>query len=253
MTTVPELVTAIASQYPQGDARLIERAYVFAAYWHRGQTRRSGDPYISHPIEVGVTLARSGLDAPMVCAGLLHDVLEDTNCPVDLLCTEFGDEITALVQGLLALEQSGSMDTAERRVLILKLADRLHNMQTIRFVPRAKQQRKSQETLEILVPLADRLGLSTIKAQLEGLALATLYPERFTVHSGSSRSPRVSRRVLAVSTMLLPTAARARWLEEWTGELHALPGRRARTRFTLQVLGGMARLAVVLRRTDTGP
>ncbi|MGB3438432.1 MAG: HD domain-containing protein [Actinophytocola sp.] len=250
---MPELVAEIAGQYPDADARLIEHAYMFAAYWHRGQARRSGDPYISHPVEVSVTLARSGCDVPLVCAGLLHDVIEDTDCPIDLLRAEFGEEITALVQGLLTLHKSGSLDTAERRVLILKLADRLHNMQTIRFVSPAKQQHKSRETLEILVPLADRLGLDTIRTQLESLALATLYPERFTVHSGLARSLRISRRVLAISTVLLPTAARARWLEEWTAELHALPDRRTRARFTLQLLGGMTRLAVVVRRTNTGP
>ncbi len=253
MTTVPELLTQIAGQYPEADARLIERAYAFAAYWHRGQTRLSGDPYISHPLAVAVTLARLGMDAPMVCAGLLHDVIEDTGCPVDQLRAEFGDEITALVDGLLTLERGASVDATERRVLILKLADRLHNMQTIRVHTPAQQERKSRETLEILVPLADRLGLDTIKNQLESLSLATLYPERFTVHSGQSRHLRISRRILTASTVLLPSAVRARWLEEWIGELHALPGRRARTRFTLQVLGGLARLAVVLHRTTTEP
>ncbi|HEX6353362.1 HD domain-containing protein [Actinophytocola sp.] len=242
------LVSEIAGLYPPDDARQIERAYTFAAYWHRGQVRRSGDPYITHPVLVAATLARIGLDSRMVCAGLLHDVIEDTTCPPDRLRAEFGDEITALVQGLLTLEQ-GSLDTAERRLLILKLADRLHNMQTIRWVPRAKQERKSRETLEILVPLAERLGLHTIKAQLEDLSLATLYPDRFTVHNGRSSRLRVSRRVLAVSVVLLPLTARARWLEEWTAELHALPDRRARTRFTLQVLAGTVRLAIVLRQT----
>jgi (p)ppGpp synthase/HD superfamily hydrolase len=251
--TLPALVTEIASQYPHTEARLIERAYVFAAYWHRGQSRRSGDPYISHPVEVGATLARSGFDAPLVCAGLLHDVVEDTDCPVDLLRAEFGEEITALVEGLLALEQSGSWESAQCGVQILKLADRLHNMQTIRFVSRAKQERKSRETLEVLVPLAGRLGLDTIGTELESLALATLYPERFIVHSGPKGRPRVSRRVLTISTILLPAATRARWLEEWTAELHTLPDRRSRARFTLQLLGGMARLALVLRRTGARP
>lgn len=253
MRTVPELLTEITGQYPQADARLIERAYAFAGYWHRGQNRRSGDPYITHPLAVAAILARLGLDAPMVCAGLLHDVIEDTRCSVEALRAEFGKEITALVQGLLTLERGGSLDTTERRVLILKLADRLHNMQTIRFVRPAKQERKSRETLEILVPLAGRLGLDTIKAQLESLSLATLYPDRFTVHNGQSSGLRVSRRVLAFSALLLPGSARARWLEEWIGELHALPGRRARARFTVQVLGGMARLAVVLRRKAIAP
>jgi (p)ppGpp synthase/HD superfamily hydrolase len=253
MTTLPRQVTEIAGQYPHADAQLIERSYVFAAYWHRGQVRRSGDPYISHPIEVGATLARAGFDAPLVCAGLLHDVIEDTDCPVSLLRAEFGDEVTALVQGLLTLERSGSLESTDRRVLVLKLADRLHNMRTIRFVPRAKQERKSRETLEVLVPLAERLGLDTIRTQLEGLALATLYPERFTGHNGQAPGPRFAHRVLAISTALLPAAARARWLEEWTAELHALPDRRTRARFTLQLLGGMARLAIVLRRPGAGP
>jgi (p)ppGpp synthase/HD superfamily hydrolase len=246
MTTVAERVSEIAGQYPDADARLIERAYTFAAYWHRGQTRRSGDPYISHPVVVAATLARLGLDAEMVCAGLLHDVIEDTGCPVDQLRAEFGDEITALVQGLLALERGGSLDAVESRVLILKLADRLHNMRTIRYMSPDRQRRKSRETLEILVPLAERLGLDTIKSELECLSLATLYPERFTVHSG--RPPRL----LTIAAVLLPAAARARWVEEWIGELHALPDRRARARFTRQVVAGMPRLAVELRRPDPG-
>jgi (p)ppGpp synthase/HD superfamily hydrolase len=235
-------VTEIAGQYPSGDAQLIERAYVFAAYWHRGQRRRSGDPYVSHPVAVATTLARLGFDAPLVCAGLLHDVLDDTACPVDHLRAEFGEEITSLVRGLFALDRGGSLETAAPRVLTLKLADRLHNMQTIRFVARAKQEFKSRQTLEVLVPLADQLGLGTLRTQLETASLATLYPERFT-----STPPRRSR-MLAFSTVLLPAAVRARWLEEWTAELHALPDRRTRTRFTLQILGGMARLAIVLRR-----
>lgn len=253
MTNTSKLLTKIASQYPKADARLIEHAYAFAGYWHRGQSRRSGDPYISHPLAVAATLARLDMDVPMVCAGLLHDVLEDTGCPVEALRAEFGDEITTLVEGLLTLERGGSVNTADRRVLILKLADRLHNMQTIRFVSPAKQERKSRETLEILVPLADRLGLDTVREQLESLSLATLYPDRFTVHSSQPGSPEVFRRMLAVSAVLLPTAVRTRWLEEWTGELHALPDRRARARFTLQVLGGMTRLAVVLRRPSSRP
>jgi (p)ppGpp synthase/HD superfamily hydrolase len=249
MTTVPQQVAEIAGRYPETEARLVERAYVFAAFWHRGQTRRSGDPYISHPIEVGATLARLGLDAQLVCAGLLHDVVEDTGCPPHQLRTEFGDEISALVQGLLALERDGgSWESAERRVLILKLADRLHNMRTIRFVPQGRQERISRETLEVLVPLAGRLGLDTVKTQLEALSLATLYPDRFTVHNGPVNGLRVSRRVLAISAVLLPADARARWLEEWTAELHALPGCRARARFTVQIVTGMARLAVVLRQ-----
>ncbi|MET8850800.1 HD domain-containing protein [Amycolatopsis sp. NPDC004625] len=249
MSTGPRPVAEIAGQYPHAEAELVERAYVFAAFWHRGQYRHSGDPYITHPLEVAATLARLGLDARMVCAGLLHDVVEDTRCPLDLLRAEFGEEIAALVQGLLVLERDGGPpESAERRVLILKLADRLHNMRTIRFVPRAKQERKSRETLEVLVPLAGRLGLDTVKEQLEALSLATLYPDRFTGHPGPAGGLGCSRRVLAISTALLPADARARWLEEWTAELHALPGRRGRARFTVQILAGVARLAVALRR-----
>jgi (p)ppGpp synthase/HD superfamily hydrolase len=243
VTTVPRELTEAGRKYSKADAQLIERAYVCAAYWHRDQTRKSGDPYISHPVAVATMLAGLGMDAPTVCAALLHDVVDEDRppaCPLDVLRDEFGGEIAGLVEAFTRLDDLASAISTHRRALIIKLVDRLHNMQTLRHLPKAKQRRKSRETLEVFAPVASDLGLSSVESQLERLALATLYPKRFTL--------RVSRRVLEAGAVLLPAAARARWLQEWLAELHVLPKRRDRLRFTLQVLGGMSRLAYVLRR-----
>jgi GTP pyrophosphokinase len=222
----------IASHHSPAEARLIERAYETAAYWHRGRTRKSGDPYLSHPVAVATTVSSLGADVQTICAALLHDVTERTGCDVNDLREQFGEEITRLVLEVLRLDHI-STTPADRRALTVKLADRLHNMQTLRYVDAAKQVRKSVETLYILVPLADSLGLAGLKDELEWLALARLRPNR----------------ALVVGSALLPRTVRARWLEEWTGELHALPTRRARARFALEVLGGLPRLAIALRGT----
>ena len=236
----------IASQYPEAEGRLIERAYVFAQYWHRDRLRRSGDPYITHSLSVAAVLAGLGMDAATVCAGLLHEVTP--TCPIDRIRAEFGAEIAGLVATLVELDHGGSVAAAERRAQIVRLADRLHNMQTIRWLDRDNQEQKSRNTLAILVPLAGELGLDAIRRQLEDISLATLYRGSFTGHSGHLADLRVSRRVLAAFATLLPARDRARWLEEWLGELHALPGRRARARFTMQLVAGMSRFAIVLHR-----
>ena len=220
----------IASHHSPAEVRLIEQAYRFAACAHRGQRRKSGDPYLSHPVAVATTVSRLGADVPTICAALLHDVVEDTGCGADELRGQFGEEITRLV---LDVQQPYSPDATrgDRRVLTIKLADRLHNMQTLRYVDSAKQLRKSWETLHVLVPLASSLGLVDLKDELEQLALARLRPNR----------------ALAAVSALLPRGVRARWLEEWTGELHVLPTRRARTRFTLGILLGLPRMAIAVR------
>ena len=159
----------------------------------QGQRRRSGDPYITHPLAVTTILAELGMDITTLVAALLHDTVEDTATPWTRSATEFGDDVAHLVDGVTKLDKVKYGESAEAetirkmvvamardpRVLVIKLADRLHNMRTLRFLPPEKQERKARETLEIYAPLAHRLGMNTIKWELEDLAFATLYPKRY--------------------------------------------------------------------------
>lgn len=221
----------VSARHCAADVRLIEKAYAFAAYWHRDQKRQSGDPYVTHPVAVAETVTALGYDAHTVRAALLHDVLEDTDCTEEQLRREFGAEPVDLVLEVTKLDSAPTAEVDDR-ALTIKLADRLHNMQTLRFIASDKQKRKSWETLEIFAPRAAELGLTDMKTELVRLAVARL---------GMNRA-------LAVAAALLPGETRTRWLEEWTGELNALPTRRARIRFSLQVLAGIPRLTLVLRR-----
>ena len=200
------LIKTVRATHPKADVRLIERAYESAAYWHRDQKRRSGDPYITHPLAVATILAELGMNTETICAALLHDTVEDTPYTLTELRGEFGEDIAALVDGVTKLDkvkygESAEAETVRKmvvamsrdiRVLVIKLADRLHNMRTLRYLPREKQERKSREVLEIFAPLAHRLGMTKVKWELEDLAFATLYPKRFDeiVRLVSARAPR---------------------------------------------------------------
>ncbi|HLX51854.1 MAG TPA: bifunctional (p)ppGpp synthetase/guanosine-3',5'-bis(diphosphate) 3'-pyrophosphohydrolase [Streptosporangiaceae bacterium] len=200
------LIKTIRATHPKADIRQIERAYGVAAYWHRNQQRKSGDPYITHPLAVATILAELGMNHETLCAALLHDTVEDTPYTLAELRSEFGEDIAALVDGVTKLDKVKYGDTAEAetvrkmvvamsrdiRVLVIKLADRLHNLRTLRYLPRDKQERKSREVLEIFAPLAHRLGMNTIKWELEDLAFATLYPKRYDeiARLVSQRAPR---------------------------------------------------------------
>nr|WP_276529744.1 bifunctional (p)ppGpp synthetase/guanosine-3',5'-bis(diphosphate) 3'-pyrophosphohydrolase [Thermobifida fusca] len=187
------LVKTVRATHPKADIRLIERAYDIAAHYHRSQKRKSGDPYITHPLAVATILAELGMQEATIAAGLLHDTVEDTEYTLDQLRSDFGDEIAELVDGVTKLDKVkyGKATQAETvrkmvvamardiRVLVIKLCDRLHNMRTLRYLPQAKREKKARETLEIYAPLAHRLGMNTIKWELEDLAFATLYPKRF--------------------------------------------------------------------------
>ncbi|MEU0219265.1 GTP pyrophosphokinase [Streptomyces sp. NPDC006265] len=173
--------------------RQIERAYQVAERWHRGQKRKSGDPYITHPLAVTTILAELGMDPATLMAGLLHDTVEDTEYGLDDLRRDFGDIVTLLVDGVTKLDkvkfgEAAQAETVRKmvvamakdpRVLVIKLADRLHNMRTMRYLKREKQEKKARETLEIYAPLAHRLGMNTIKWELEDLAFAILYPKMY--------------------------------------------------------------------------
>ena len=179
--------------HPKVDARLLQRGYDLAEECHRGQLRKSGDPYITHPLAVATILAELGMDTTTLVAALLHDTVEDTGLTLDDVRREFGDQVAHLVDGVTKLDKVRYGPAAEAetirkmivamardpRVLVIKLADRLHNMRTLRFLPPEKQERKARETLEVLAPLAHRLGMNTVKWELEDLAFATLYPKRY--------------------------------------------------------------------------
>ncbi|MEU8893662.1 bifunctional (p)ppGpp synthetase/guanosine-3',5'-bis(diphosphate) 3'-pyrophosphohydrolase [Streptomyces sp. NPDC048442] len=173
--------------------RQIETAYQVAERWHRGQKRKSGDPYITHPLAVTTILAELGMDPATLMAGLLHDTVEDTEYGLDTLRRDFGDQVALLVDGVTKLDkvkfgEAAQAETVRKmvvamakdpRVLVIKLADRLHNMRTMRYLKREKQEKKARETLEIYAPLAHRLGMNTIKWELEDLAFAILYPKMY--------------------------------------------------------------------------
>jgi len=187
------LIKTIRATHPKADVRTVERAYDVAAHWHRDQKRKSGDPYITHPLAVATILAELGMNTDTLCAALLHDTVEDTPYTLVELRGEFGEDVAALVDGVTKLDkvkygESAEAETVRKmvvamsrdiRVLVIKLADRLHNMRTLRYLPREKQERKSRETLEIFAPLAHRLGMNTVKWELEDLAFATLYSKRY--------------------------------------------------------------------------
>ncbi|HJR37359.1 MAG TPA: bifunctional (p)ppGpp synthetase/guanosine-3',5'-bis(diphosphate) 3'-pyrophosphohydrolase [Nocardioidaceae bacterium] len=185
------LFRVVRGNHPKADLALIERAYVIAEKAHGTQTRKSGDPYITHPLAVATILADIGMTEPTLCAALLHDTVEDTSYTLDELRNDFGDEVAALVDGVTKLDKVKYGDSAQAetirkmivamsrdiRVLVIKLADRLHNMRTLRYLKQDTQERKARETLEIFAPLAHRLGMNTLKWELEDLAFATLHPK----------------------------------------------------------------------------
>lgn len=189
-----DLLDSIRKYHPSDDISGIQKAYEIASNAHRGQLRKSGEPYIIHPLCVAIILAELELDKESIIAGLLHDVVEDTVLTGDELKAQFGEEVALLVDGVTKLTQlSWDMDKVEVqaenlrkmflamakdiRVILIKLADRLHNMRTLKYMTPEKQKEKARETLEIYSPIANRLGISKIKVELDDLALMYLEPD----------------------------------------------------------------------------
>jgi GTP diphosphokinase / guanosine-3',5'-bis(diphosphate) 3'-diphosphatase len=187
------LFRAVRANHTKADLDLLERAYLTAERLHGTQTRKSGDPYITHPLAVTTILADIGMTEPTLVAALLHDTVEDTPYTLDELRSDFGDEVATLVDGVTKLDKVKYGDSAQAetirkmivamsrdiRVLVIKLADRLHNMRTLRYLKQDKQERIARETLDIYAPLAHRLGMNTLKWELEDLAFATLHPKMY--------------------------------------------------------------------------
>ena len=195
MTQLQTLIDEIPKYQPGADLELVNRAYRFSEMSHKGQQRASGEPYLSHPLEVAGLLVDFKMDVTTVTAGLLHDVLEDTRATKDDLAREFGPEIAELVDGVTKIGKLAFSSREERqaenfrkmvvamahdlRVLMIKLADRLHNMRTLDYLAPEKAKKIAQETLDIYAPLAHRLGMAKVKAELEDLALRVMQPEDY--------------------------------------------------------------------------
>lgn len=209
VTPVAPVLEPLASVHralhPKADLALLQRAYDVADARHAGQKRKSGDPYITHPLAVATILAELGMDTTTLVAALLHDTVEDTGYALEQLRADFGETVAHLVDGVTKLDkvEFGSAAEAETirkmivamardpRVLVIKLSDRLHNMRTMRFLSPEKQARKARETLEVMAPLAHRLGMATVKWELEDLSFAILHPKKYSeiVRLVATRAP----------------------------------------------------------------
>ncbi len=195
MIRIEDIVEKVATNHPQADLDLLRRAYLFSAREHKGQKRASGESYLVHPLEVADILANMKLDEVSVATGLLHDVVEDTLVDLDTIHEYFGEEIAHLVDGLTKIAQISNISREEQqaenvrkmllamvddvRVVLVKLADRLHNMRTLQYLSPEKRKRIAEETMEIFAPIAHRLGMGKLRGELEDLAFRHLHPDDY--------------------------------------------------------------------------
>src|SRR3954452_19784382 len=195
MIRIEDVIEKGEKNRPGPNIDFIRRSYLFSALHHRGQKRASGEPYLVHPLEVSEILADMRLDDVSVATGLLHDVVEDTLVDLDTIKDYFGEEITQLVDGLTKIAHISDLSREKQqaenvrkmvlamitdvRVVLIKLADRLHNMRTMQFLKPEKRARISQETLDIYAPIAHRLGMGKMRSELEDLAFQNLYPDEY--------------------------------------------------------------------------
>jgi GTP pyrophosphokinase len=204
------LIETLEIYLPEEQIETTMQAYEFGAAAHEGQTRKTGEPYISHPVAVAQELADMRLDSQAICAAILHDVVEDTAAELDDIEAQFGAEVAALVNGVSKLDQIQFRSRAEAqaesfrkmmmamiediRVILVKLADRLHNMQTLEAMPPEKRVRIARETLDIYAPIANRLGINRFKVELEDLGFKSLHPFRYRVLEKALRRSKGSQR-----------------------------------------------------------
>ncbi|RMI30604.1 RelA/SpoT family protein [Nocardia stercoris] len=220
------LATVHRELYPKANLQQLQRAFDVADERHQHQFRKSGDPYITHPLAVANILAELGMDTTTLVAALLHDTVEDTGYSLEELTAEFGQEVAHLVDGVTKLDKVNLGAAAEAetirkmiiamardpRVLVIKVADRLHNMRTMRFLPPEKQAKKARETLEVIAPLAHRLGMATVKWELEDLAFAILHPKKYDeiVRLVADRAPSRDTYLARVRAEIVNTLAASR-------------------------------------------
>src|ERR671911_495897 len=195
MIRFEDLLDKVRGYSPDADLELLRKAYVFSALEHKGQIRHSGEPYLVHPLEVADILAEMKLDAVCIAAGLLHDVVEDTLTTPDKIREKFGEDVAHIVEGVTKIGAIQFSSSEERqaenfrkmllamvddiRVILVKLADRLHNMRTLHHLPEDRRIKIAQETLDIYAPIANRLGMSKVKNELEELSFRYLEPKAY--------------------------------------------------------------------------
>src|SRR5882672_7735180 len=195
MIRFEDLLEKVRAYNPDADLELLRRAYVFSAYEHKGQVRHSGEPYMVHPLEVADFLADLKLDVVAIASGLLHDVVEDTLTTIERIEELFGPEVAHVVEGVTKISTIPFSSSEERqaenfrkmllamvddiRVILVKLADRLHNMRTLHHLPEERRIKIAQETLDIYAPIANRLGMSKVKNELEELSFKYLEPKAY--------------------------------------------------------------------------
>jgi guanosine-3',5'-bis(diphosphate) 3'-pyrophosphohydrolase len=206
MIRFDSIVEKVKQNHPTADENMMRRAYLFSAQQHRGQIRKSGEPYLIHPLEVANIIAELKLDPICVVTGLLHDIVEDTNTPLSEIESMFGMEVAHLVNGLTKISKLKQASPEERqaqsirkmllamvddvRVILVKLADRLHNMRTLEHLMSDKRKRIAQETLDVYAPIAHRLGMSKVRGELEDLAFKYIEPEEYKKLTESVESRR---------------------------------------------------------------
>ncbi|MCP4677973.1 MAG: bifunctional (p)ppGpp synthetase/guanosine-3',5'-bis(diphosphate) 3'-pyrophosphohydrolase [Deltaproteobacteria bacterium] len=217
MVRIDDVIDLFLKKRPQGDISRIQRAYIYSAKQHDGQLRKSGEPYMTHPLGVAQVIAEMGLDEPSICAALLHDTIEDTDATRDVIDDLFGGDIAILVDGVTKLSKVNFTQREERqaesfrkllvamssdiRVLLVKLADRLHNMRTLEHMSRDARERIAQETHDIYAPLSDRLGISWLKADLDDLSFKYLESEQYADLSKRVDRTRKARQVFIQKTL----------------------------------------------------
>lgn len=198
--SIDDIIEVTKNRKNKIDSKAVRKAYEYAVKKHEGQKRKSGEPYIIHPLEATYTIAELGLDEPTILAALLHDILEDTDTTYDELAEEFGEHVANIVDGVTKLGKLKFIDkqadyqaenlrkmfiamTKDLRVVMVKLADRLHNMRTLKYLPPEKRLQKAKETLEIYAPIASRLGMGSMRGELEDLAFPWVYPREYEILS----------------------------------------------------------------------
>jgi len=268
MIRFEDIYETVKRHHPGADLELLRKAYIFSAVEHKGQTRASGEPYLVHPLEVAAILADMRMDPACVAVGLLHDVLEDTLTSPERIKEYFGPDVLHIVEGVTKISKMPFTTSEERqaetyrkmllamvddiRVILVKLADRLHNMRTLQFLPEERRVKIARETMDIYAPLAGRLGMSKIKNELEDLAFQYIDPEAYKdlttrVDEGRKKAAAFIEKIRAVVAEKLQAAGIEATIEGRTKRLHSIHQKLRRQRIELDQVYDFVALRVLVR------